>query len=60
MSTMREHQVSVPMDALLRRFVEEAAQREHRTVAGQIRHLVAEAARQQAAAGERGGVHQRS
>jgi len=53
MSMMREYQVSVPMDEALRRFLEEAAAREHRTVAGQVRFLVAEAARQES---ERAGV----
>lgn len=42
---MRQNQVSVPLDPQLRAFVEQAAEREDRTMAGQIRHLVAEAAR---------------
>jgi hypothetical protein len=37
-------QVSVPLPAELHAFVERAAEREDRSVAGQIRHLVAEAA----------------
>jgi hypothetical protein len=41
----RDHQVSVPLPADLREFVERAAEQEDRTIAGQIRHLVAEAAR---------------
>ena len=41
----RREQVSVPLDPELRAFVERAAEREDRTLAGQIRHLVAEAAR---------------
>jgi hypothetical protein len=41
----REHQVSVPLDPELREFVAREAAREDRSVAGQIRHLVAEAAR---------------
>jgi hypothetical protein len=45
MSTKREHQITVPLDAPLRQFIERAAAREDRTLAGQIRHLVAEAAR---------------
>jgi hypothetical protein len=38
-------QVSVPLDAALLGFVERAAGRESRTVAGQIRHLIVEAMR---------------
>ena len=38
-------QVTVPLSRELRRFVEQTAEREDRTLAGQIRHLVAEAAR---------------
>ncbi len=41
----KREQVSVPLDPALRQFVERAAEREDRTLAGQIRHLVAEAAR---------------
>jgi hypothetical protein len=37
--------VSVPLDAVLLGFVERAAERESRTVAGQIRHLIVEAMR---------------
>ena len=36
-------QVSVPLDAALLGFVERAAERESRTVAGQIRHYIVEA-----------------
>ena len=36
-------QISVPVDAALRAAVERAAQSEHRTVAGQIRHWIATA-----------------
>jgi hypothetical protein len=43
---MAKQKVSVPLDRQLRDFVEAQAQAEDRTVAGQIRHLVAEAARQ--------------
>jgi hypothetical protein len=41
----RRGQVSVPLDPELRQFVEREAARQDRSVAGQIRHLVAEAAR---------------
>jgi hypothetical protein len=41
----RREQLSVPLDPELREFVERTAEREDRSVAGQIRHLVAEAAR---------------
>jgi hypothetical protein len=37
--------VSVPLDAVLLGFVERAAERESRTVAGQIRHFIVEAMR---------------
>lgn len=37
--------LSVPVDPAMREFIEREAEREHRSVAGQIRHLVAEAAR---------------
>lgn len=47
MSTKRHAQISVPLDENLRAFLERLAAREDRTLAGQIRHLVAEAARQQ-------------
>jgi hypothetical protein len=43
---MAKQKVSVPLDRSLREFVEAQAQAEDRSVAGQIRHLVAEAARQ--------------
>jgi hypothetical protein len=36
-------QVSVPLDAVLFGFVERAAERESRTVTGQIRHFIVEA-----------------
>ena len=49
---MKAEQVSVPLPRELREFVERQAQREDRSVAGQIRHLVAEAARAQSEAGE--------
>jgi len=43
---MKENQISVPMDASLRQFLEEVAAREHRTIAGQVRHLLCEMAAQ--------------
>jgi hypothetical protein len=49
----RREQVSVPLEPELRAFVERAAAQEDRSVAGQIRHLVAEAARAHANEGER-------
>jgi CopG-like RHH_1 or ribbon-helix-helix domain, RHH_5 len=36
---MANEQVSVPLPAELREFVERAAEREDRSIAGQIRHL---------------------
>jgi hypothetical protein len=42
----KREQVSVPLDPELRDFVERAAAEEDRSLAGQIRHLVAEAARE--------------
>jgi len=48
MSMMHEYQISVPMDEALRRSLEKLAAREHRTLAGQVRHLLCEVvARQQ-------------
>jgi hypothetical protein len=46
-------QVSVPLPAELRAFVERQAEAEDRSVASVIRRLVAEAARTQAPEGER-------
>jgi hypothetical protein len=40
-----EYQVSVPLDREQREFLEKAAEREDRSVAGQIRHYLAQAAR---------------
>ena len=37
----RKEQLSVPLDRRLRKAVERAAEAEHRTVAGQIRHWIA-------------------
>ena len=51
----RDHQVSVPLPADLREFVERAAEQEDRTIAGQISHLVAQAARVQADRDRAGG-----
>jgi hypothetical protein len=42
---MPKEQISVPLDPDLRDFVRRTALREDRTVAAQIRHLIAEAAR---------------
>ena len=44
----RREQISVILDPDLRAFAEQAAAREDRSVAGQIRHWVAEAARREA------------
>jgi hypothetical protein len=44
-SMRKREQVSVPLDPELRAFVERAAEREDRSLAGQIRHLIAQAAR---------------
>jgi hypothetical protein len=41
----RRQQISVPLEQELREFVEKQAAEQDRSVAGQIRHLVAEAAR---------------
>jgi hypothetical protein len=44
MSKMRENQLTVPLNEPLRAYLEQAAAREqHRSVAGQVRHIVAEA-----------------
>ena len=42
----KRSQISVPLDPELVEFVERTAEREDRTVAAQVRHYVAEAARQ--------------
>lgn len=49
----RENQISVPVSSELRAFVEREAAREDRTVAGQVRHLIAEAARREGEQSER-------
>ena len=50
----RREQVSVPLDAEQRdEFVEEQAARQDRSLAGQIRHWVAAAMRQESEAGGR-------
>ncbi len=41
----KREQLSVPLPPRLREFIEREAEREDRSVAGQVRHLVAEAAR---------------
>ena len=43
---MKREQLSIPIDAKLRKFVESAAASEDRSVAAWVRHLVANAARQ--------------
>jgi hypothetical protein len=43
----KREQVTVPLDRHLREFLERVAAAEDRSVAGVIRHLVAQAARQQ-------------
>jgi hypothetical protein len=48
----RENQVSVPLDPELRAFLERTAAREDRTLGGQARHLIAEAARKSQAEGQ--------
>jgi hypothetical protein len=45
MSEMRDKQVSVPLPAELRAFVERVASEQDRSIAGVIRRLVAKAAR---------------
>lgn len=52
-SPMKRAQISVPLGPNLREFIEREAERADRTLAGQIRHLIAEAARQQSRAQER-------
>jgi hypothetical protein len=42
----KREQISVPVDGELREFLEQEAARVDRSVAGLVRHLVAEAARQ--------------
>jgi hypothetical protein len=44
----KRDQVSVPLPADLKAFVAQAAAREDRTVAGQIRHILQQAARAEA------------
>jgi hypothetical protein len=53
MSKMRENQLTVPLSEPLREYLEQAAAREHRSVAGQVRHIVAEAAARTAQTEER-------
>jgi hypothetical protein len=43
----RREQLSVPVDSGLRAAVERAAEREHRTVASFVRHVIAQAVEQQ-------------
>jgi uncharacterized protein (DUF1778 family) len=42
---MKRNQISVPLDPKLRELVERAAEREDRTVANYVRHLIAQAVR---------------
>ena len=42
---MRREQITVPLDAELRAFVERRAAQEDRTVASLVRHILAETAR---------------
>jgi hypothetical protein len=42
---MKREQITIPLDPALREFVERAAAEQDRTMAGQVRHLIAEAAR---------------
>jgi hypothetical protein len=44
----RREQISVPLEPELRAFAEREAERQDRSLAGQIRHFVAEAARRAA------------
>jgi hypothetical protein len=48
-NSRREHQVSVTLDSELRAALARAAAEEHRTVAGQIRHIVATTIEEQCA-----------
>ena len=48
---MRLSQVSVPLPSELRRWLEARAQAEDRSLAGEIRHLIAAAQRAQAGSG---------
>jgi hypothetical protein len=45
----RREQISVPVDSDLRAAIERAAEAEHRSVAGQIRHWIANGLANQAA-----------
>jgi predicted DNA-binding protein len=42
----RREQITVPIDAELRQRLEQAAQRDHRTLASYVRHVVAQALEQ--------------
>jgi hypothetical protein len=57
MARQRDFQVSVPLPPQLRIWLEAQAEAEDRTLAGVVRHLVAEAARQAGAMS--GGTHAR-
>lgn len=47
MEVSESRKITVPMPAELRAFVERAAQREDRSMAAQVRHMLAEAARRE-------------
>lgn len=42
----QRHQVTVPLDPALRAALKQAAEQEHRTIAGYVRHVVARALEQ--------------
>ena len=56
MAKQRDFQVSVPLPPVLRLWLEAQAEAEDRTLAGVVRHLVAEAARQAGVSRDRGGL----
>jgi predicted DNA-binding protein len=49
-SQERREQITVPVDAELRQRLEQAAERDHRTIASYVRHVVAQALEQREAA----------
>jgi len=50
MQQKRREQITIPLDPDLRAKLERAAEREHRTMANLVRHVLAEALEQQQAA----------
>lgn len=46
----RREQITIPIDNALRQRLEQAAERDHRTIASYVRHVVAQALEQQQAA----------